>query len=139
MPRAPRPAGIERVTLASKLIDTLYRDYFNAIAKHHALPEADVQRLGVLANRAANAAVRQPDVPAPLTSAARSTFPDITQPWVYAERRVVALALYRGDAHIAAWREDRRRGRGILWSQNRYQDQRRNRTELAVLDDPVRF
>ncbi len=89
-----------------KLIDALYRDYFNAIAKHHALPEADVQRLGELADRAVNAAVRQPDVPASLTSAARSTFPDSHQPWVFAERRVVAMALYRGDAHIAAWRED---------------------------------
>jgi hypothetical protein len=89
-----------------KLIETLYRDYFNTIAKHHALPEADVQQLGQLADRATNAAVRQPEVPAPLTSAARSTFPDNNQPWVYTERRVVALALYRGDAHIAAWRND---------------------------------
>jgi hypothetical protein len=89
-----------------KFIDTLYRDYFNAIAKHHALPNAEIQRLGELADRAVNAAVRQPDVPAPLTSAARSTFPDNNQPWVLAERRVVAMALYRGDAHIAAWRED---------------------------------
>ena len=89
-----------------KLIETLYRDYFNAIARHNALPEADVHRLGVLADRAVTAAVRQPDVPAPLTNAARSTFPDIDQPWVYAERRVVAMALFRGDAHIAAWRDD---------------------------------
>lgn len=89
-----------------KLIETLYRDYFNAIAKHDVLPEAEVHRLGELADRAVNAAVRQPDVPAPLTNAARSTFPDIDQPWVYAERRVVAMALFRGDAHIAAWRDD---------------------------------
>jgi hypothetical protein len=70
------------------------------------LPEEDIHRLGILADRAANAAVRQPDVPAPLTNAARSTFPDIDQAWVYAERRVVAMALFRGDAHIAAWRDD---------------------------------
>ena len=89
-----------------KLIETLYRDYFNAIAKHDAVPTEDIQRLGELADRAANAAVRQPDVPAPLTNAARSTFPDSDQPWVYAERRVVAMALFRGDAHIAAWRDD---------------------------------
>ena len=89
-----------------KLIETLYRDHFNAIARHNALPEADVHRLGALADRAVTAAVRQPDVPAPLTNAARSTFPDIDQPWVYAERRVVAMALFRGDAHIAAWRDD---------------------------------
>ncbi len=89
-----------------KFIETLYRDYFSTIAKHHALSTADIQRLGEVADRAVNAAVRQPDVPAPLTNAARSAFPMIDQPWVYAERRVVALALYRGDAHIAAWRED---------------------------------
>ena len=89
-----------------RLIDTQYRDYFNAIARHEALTEAEVHRLGELADRAANAAVRQPDVPAPLTNAARSIFPDIDQPWVYAERRVVAMALFRGDAHIAAWRDD---------------------------------
>lgn len=89
-----------------KLIETLYRDYFNAIAKHGAVSVEEIQRLGELADRAANAAVRQPDVPAPLTNAARSTFPDIDQPWVYAERRVVAMALFRGDAHIAAWRDD---------------------------------
>jgi hypothetical protein len=89
-----------------KLIDTQYRDYFNAIARHKILTEAEVRRLGELADRAVNAAVRQPDVPAPLTNAARSTFPDVDQPWVYAERRVVAMALFRGDAHIAAWRDD---------------------------------
>ncbi len=89
-----------------KLIDTLYRDYYNVIAKHDALPEEEIHRLGQLADRAANAAVRQPDVPAPLTNAARSTFPNLDQPWVYAERRVVAMALFRGDAHIAAWRDD---------------------------------
>lgn len=89
-----------------KLIETLYRDYYNAIAKHDAVPVEEIQRLGELADRAANAAVRQPDVPAPLTNAARSTFPDIDQPWVFTERRVVAMALFRGDAHIAAWRDD---------------------------------
>lgn len=89
-----------------KLIDTLYRDYFNTIAAHDALPEVEVRRLGALADRAVTAASRQPDVPAPITNAARSAFPNIDQPWVYAERRVVALALFRGDAHIAAWRDD---------------------------------
>ncbi len=88
------------------MIETLYRDHFNAIAKHDAVPVEDIHRLGELAERAANAAVRQPDVPAPLTNAARSTFPDSDQPWVFAERRVVAMALFRGDAHIAAWRDD---------------------------------
>jgi len=50
--------------------------------------------------------VRQPDVPSPITSATRSAFPENTRPWVYAERRVTALAVFRDDAHIAAWRED---------------------------------
>ena len=89
-----------------KLIESLYREYFNAIAKHDGLPETDVQRLGALADRMVAAAVRQPEVPTPITNAARSTFPTTDQPWVYAERRVVAMAVFHDDAHIAAWRED---------------------------------
>ena len=34
-----------------KLVDQLYRDYFAAIARHDRLNEADVQRLGALADR----------------------------------------------------------------------------------------
>jgi hypothetical protein len=89
-----------------KLVDQLYRDYFSAIARHDRLNEADVQRLGVLADRMVAFLIRQPDVPAPITSAARSAFPETTRAWVYAERRITALAVFRDDAHIAAWRED---------------------------------
>jgi hypothetical protein len=94
------------IAAGRKLIASLYRDYFNAIAKRTVLSGDAVRRLGALADRAVNAAVRQPDVPAPITNAARSTLPETDQPWVYAERRVVAMALFRGDAHIAAWRDD---------------------------------
>lgn len=89
-----------------KLVDQLYRDYFAAIARHDRLNDADVQRLGALADRAVAYLVRQPDVPAPITNATRSAFPETTRAWVYAERRVTALAVFRDDAHIAAWRED---------------------------------
>lgn len=89
-----------------KLVDQLYRDYFAAIARHDRLNDTDVQRLGALADRVVAFLVRQPDVPSPITNATRSAFPDITRPWVYAERRVTALAVFRDDAHIAAWRED---------------------------------
>lgn len=89
-----------------KLMDGLYRDYFGAIARHNALPEAEVRRLGALADRAVTGALRQREVPTPITSAVRSTFPNIEQPWVFAERRVVAMAVFREDAHIAAWRDD---------------------------------
>lgn len=89
-----------------KLVDQLYRDYFAAIARHDRLSEADVQRLGALAERTVAYLVRQPDVPAPITNATRSAFPETTRAWVYAERRVTALAVFRDDAHIAAWRED---------------------------------
>jgi len=70
------------------------------------LNEADVQRLGTLADRTVAYLVRQPDVPSPITNAARSAFPETTRAWVYAERRVTTLAVFRDDAHIAAWRED---------------------------------
>jgi hypothetical protein len=89
-----------------KLMDQLYRDYFAAIARHDRLNDADVQQLGVLADRVVAYLVRQPDVPSPITNATRSAFPENTRPWVYAERRVTALAVFRDDAHIAAWRED---------------------------------
>jgi hypothetical protein len=89
-----------------KFVEQLYRDYFSAISRHDRLLEADVQRLGVLADRAVVFLVRQPDVPSPITSATRSAFPDNTRPWVYTERRVTALAVFHDDAHIAAWRED---------------------------------
>jgi hypothetical protein len=89
-----------------KLVEQLYRDYFAAIARHDRLDETGVQRLGALADRAVAHLVRQPDVPAPITNAARSAFPETTRSWVYAERRVTALAVFRDDAHIAAWRED---------------------------------
>ncbi len=89
-----------------KFIEQLYRDYYNAIARHDRLGEADIQRLGDLADRAIAFLVRQPEVPAPITSAARSAFPETNRLWVYAERRVTALAVFRDDAHIAAWRED---------------------------------
>ena len=89
-----------------KFIDQLYRDYFSAIARHDRLTEAEVQRLGDLADRAAAFLVRQPEVPAPITSATRSAFPETNRSWVYVERRVTALAVFHDDAHIAAWRED---------------------------------
>jgi hypothetical protein len=89
-----------------KLVDQMYRDYFAAIARHDRLSDADAKRLGELADRAVAFLVRQPEVPAPITNAARSVFPDINRPWVYAERRVTAMAVFRDDAHIAAWRED---------------------------------
>src|SRR5512135_3421571 len=89
-----------------KLVEQLYRDYFTAIARHDRLLDVDVQRLGALADRVVAFLVRQPDVPSPITNATRSTFPEITRAWVYAERRVTALAVFRDDAHIAAWRED---------------------------------
>jgi hypothetical protein len=89
-----------------KLVEQLYRDYYAAIARHDRLDESDVQRLGTLADRVVAYLVRQPDVPSPITNAARSAFPEIVRPWVYAERRVTALAVFRDDAHIAAWRED---------------------------------
>jgi hypothetical protein len=89
-----------------KLVDQLYRDYFAAIARHDRLNEAGVHQLGALAERAVAYLVRQPDVPAPITNAARSAFPETTRLWVYAERRVTALAVFHEDAHIAAWRAD---------------------------------
>ncbi len=89
-----------------KFIEQLYRDYFNAIARHDRLKEADIQRLGELADRAVAFLVRQPEVPAPITNAARSAFPETNRSWVYVERRVTALAVFHDDAHIAAWRED---------------------------------
>jgi hypothetical protein len=89
-----------------KLVDQLYRDYFAAIARHDRLDEAGVQRLGALADRVVGYLARQPDVPSPITNAARSSFPETTRAWVYAERRITTLAVFRDDAHIAAWRED---------------------------------
>ena len=89
-----------------KFVDQLYRDYYAAIARHDRLDEADVQQLGTLTDRAVAYLVRQPDVPSPITNAARSAFPETTRAWVYAERRVTTLAVFRDDAHIAAWRED---------------------------------
>lgn len=89
-----------------KLVEQLYRDYFAAIARHNRLSEADILRLGALADRVVSFLVRQPEVPSPITNATRSAFPENTRPWVYAERRVTALAVFRDDAHIAAWRED---------------------------------
>jgi hypothetical protein len=89
-----------------KLVDQLYRDYYAVIARHDRLNEADVQRLGALADRVVGFLIRQPDVPAPITSAARSAFPETSRAWVYVERRVTTLAVFRDDAHIAAWRED---------------------------------
>ena len=89
-----------------KLVEQLYRDYYAAIARHDRLDEAGVQRLGALADRVVAFLVRQPDVPSPTTNAARSAFPETTRAWVYAERRVTTLAVFRDDAHIAAWRED---------------------------------
>ncbi len=89
-----------------KFIEQLYRDFFNAIARHDRLKDADVQRLGELTDRAVAFLVRQPEVPAPITNATRSTFPETNRSWVYAERRVTALAVFHDDAHIAAWRED---------------------------------
>lgn len=89
-----------------KLVDQLYRDYYAAIARHDRLDETGVQRLSALADRMVAFLVRQPDVPSPITNAARSAFPETTRAWVYAERRVTTLAVFRDDAHIAAWRED---------------------------------
>lgn len=89
-----------------KLVEQMYRDYFAAIARHDRLSDSDAQRLGELADRVVAFLVRQPEVPAPSTNAARSIFPDSNRPWVYAERRVTAMAVFRDDAHVAAWRED---------------------------------
>jgi DNA-binding HxlR family transcriptional regulator len=89
-----------------KLIEQLYRDYFAAIARHDRLNDAGIQRLGQLTDRVVAFAVRQPDVPAPITNATYSAFPQTSRSWVYVERRVTALAVFRDDAHIAAWRED---------------------------------
>ncbi len=89
-----------------KFVEQLYRDYFAAIARHDRLNEADVQRLGALADRVVNFLVRQPEVPSPITNAARSAFPENSRVWVYIERRVTTLAVFRDDAHIAAWREE---------------------------------
>lgn len=89
-----------------RLIDNLYRDYFGAIARHDRLPEDSVRQLGALADRAVAGVLRQREVPTPITSAARSTFPASDQPWVYAERRVVAMAVFHDDAHVTAWREN---------------------------------
>jgi predicted transcriptional regulator len=89
-----------------KFIEQLYRVYYNAIARHSRLTDDEVRRLGELADRAVAFLVRQPDVPAPITSATRSAFPETNRPWVYAERRVTALAVFHDDAYIAAWRED---------------------------------
>ncbi|CAG0927767.1 hypothetical protein TFLX_00607 [Thermoflexales bacterium] len=89
-----------------KFVEQLYRDYFAVIARHDRLSEADVQRLGLLADRVVGFLVRQPEVPSPITNAARSAFPENTRAWVYVERRVTTLAVFRDDAHIAAWRED---------------------------------
>jgi hypothetical protein len=89
-----------------KLVDQLYRDYFAAISRHDRLNETDIQRLGTLTDRVVGFLIRQPEVPAPITSAARSAFPETTRAWIYAERRVTAVAVFRDDAHIAAWRED---------------------------------
>jgi hypothetical protein len=100
-------AGRYRSTEAGrKLVENLYRDYFNHIARHDEVPETELRRLGMLADRVLASALRQPDVPALITSAVRSTFPAIDQPWAYAERRIVTLAVFRDDAHIAAWREE---------------------------------
>jgi hypothetical protein len=89
-----------------KLVDQLYRDFFSAIARHNRLNEPDVQRLGSLTDRVVSFLIRQPEVPAPITSATRSAIPETSRAWVYVERRVTALAVFRDDAHIAAWRED---------------------------------
>jgi hypothetical protein len=100
------PGRYRSAEAGRKLVEQLYRDYYAAIARHDRLNEADVQRLGALADRVVGFLIRQPDVPAPITNAARSAFPETTRAWVYAERRVTALAVFRDDAHIAAWRED---------------------------------
>src|SRR5512135_2695929 len=59
-----------------KLVEQLYRDYFAAIARHDRLDEAGVRRLGALADQAVAYLVRQPEVPAPITNATRSAFPE---------------------------------------------------------------
>lgn len=89
-----------------KLIEQQYRDYYAAVARHDRLTEPEVQRLGQLGDRVVAFLVRQPEVSATITNAARSVFPEINRPWVYAERRVTALAVFHDDAHIAAWRDD---------------------------------
>jgi hypothetical protein len=100
-------AGRYRMAEAGrKLVDQMYRDYFAAIARHDRLSESHAQRLGELSDRVVAFLVRQPEVPAPITNAARSVFPAIQRSWVYAERRVTAIAVFHDDAHIAAWRED---------------------------------
>jgi hypothetical protein len=123
-----------------KLVDQMYRDYFAAIARHDRLNDADAKRLGELSDRVVAFLVRQPEVPAPITNAARSIFPDINRPWVYAERRVTAMAVFRDDAHIAAWREDGWSGPRIAVSTALYKAEQplpreQLRTAVAQLTD----
>ena len=89
-----------------KLGDQMYRDYFAAIARHDRVSEAAAQRLGDAVRSGSRVSGSPAEVPAPITNAARSIFPDSNRSWVYAERRVTAMAVFRDDAHIAAWRED---------------------------------
>lgn len=89
-----------------KLIEKLYHAYFSQIAKHDFLPAAEIQRLSALADRVLNSAVHQPNLPTPITEATISVFPSSEEPWVMAERRIVALSAFRDDSHIAAWRDE---------------------------------
>lgn len=100
------PGRYRSAETGRKFVEQLYRDYFAAIARHDRLSETEVQRLGALADRIVGFLVRQPEVPSPITNAARSAFPENTRAWIYAERRVTTLAVFRDDAHIAAWREE---------------------------------
>jgi hypothetical protein len=103
---AVAPGRYRSAEAGRKFVEQLYRDYFGAIARHNRLSETEVQRLGMLADRVVGFLVRQPEVPSPITNAARSAFPENARAWVYAERRVTTLAVFRDDAHIAAWREE---------------------------------
>ena len=99
-------AGRYRLTDAGrKSIGDTYSDYFARVARLSYLPDDDVEALYRLADRTYLRALRQSDVPVTLMSAAHSVLPDIDSTWVQLERRMVGLAIYRDDSHIAAWRE----------------------------------
>ena len=126
--------------LGRKLVDSLYRDYFNYLAKHPGLPAAEAQRLAALVDRALSSALPQPEVPSLITNATRSTFPAMDDPWVLAERRVVALTIFHEDAHIAAWRSEGWSGprvaiSGVLFKASDRLTYQALRTATAQLDD----
>ena len=82
-----------------------YDEYFARVARLDLLPDAEVESLLGLLDRAYAAALRQSEVPAPILNAAHSVLPETDSTWVHLERRLVGMMIYRDEAHIAAWRE----------------------------------